>query len=296
MRSRSTSIYAKRPPERLNENSRKSWAPGMRDEVPDFPDIPEVQGLRKHHSVGSNPVLFEDFGPMCKVEFKDNFIGDFDKKGSNSKESHSPDNYNHNSRTSTFMSSLSFGVDHELAEFQDSEEQKQKIFRGMFIGSRNVGKRSLINAMFPSSEESFPEKKEFDLVMRAIETETCGEKYRFWLKEPMRDGKYPQCLFNTYYKSCSMFFFVYDVDDKASLDPLEKELKLILQALGTDKDHMFILIGNKKEDSGESNVTGNEAAYLKEKYNMKLQLEVNIMKETPLELKCLVECFLKELH
>jgi hypothetical protein len=301
MRARSTSIYTKRPYDKINDASRRSWEPGNCNSIPDLSDIPDLTdtpSLRKYHSVGSDP-LFEDFGPMCRSELKDNFVGDYKQKGVTIQERHSLDSFNGKSRTSTFMSSLTFGLDQDLIdELQEIEEQKQKIFRGMMIGCRDSGKRSLINAMFPvlpPSGEVFHEKKAFDLVMKSNENGNCLEKFHFWMKEPTRDGKYPQCLLDTYYKGCSMFFFVYNVDDKSSFDCLEQELQCIRKALGTGKDLMLILVGNKKEDNIQRKVAVEEVESLKEKFDMKLSLEINITKETPLELKCLIECFLKEI-
>jgi len=179
------------------------------------------------------------------------------------------------------------------------------MFKGMMIGSRTAGKRSLLQGMFPELRVNIPySKQSFDLVTKTIEKSTFINRYHFWLKEPSNVSNKLDPLLNMYYKNCTLVFLVYNPDCKKSFCDLEKEMSQITQA-NLIKGLTLTLIANRRAGAAKiqqqqnpninnnNKVAANEVASFREKYGIKNFLELDCSKPIPFELRNLVETYLK---
>jgi GTPase SAR1 family protein len=233
--------------------------------------------------------LFEDFGPVTKNSslFKDVFSGDLETSGSELAETCSTTCSNRNSSWSTCK-------DDTEDIFEEENTKQQKLFRCMTIGSRESGKHALVNAICPESEgqaDSSSFKQEFDLVTKRVETENDVKRYHFWLKEPRAGQKCYKSVISAYYKSCSTYFLVYNINDRTSFECLEREIQMIIDAKA-GREVLLMLIGTK-QSAGKCEVSFEEAISFKEKYNIQLFQEVNVHSDSVENLREVIECLLR---
>jgi len=312
MRARSSSIYTKRPEIPIAQPIGRNSLP---ETLPDFPEIDlSPPTLKKANSANEIPSLFEDFGPVIEKKFKEDFTGDFVK---NIRSSIDETKYNRcsidefmSASTVSTNSSSSIGSNHtsfsckicpvtfSTVIFDDyfggkTMEKAQKMFKGMIIGVQGAGKRSLLQALFPDNKNAVPiAKQQFDLVTKTVEKSDIINRFHFWLKEPNLKDKRLNPLINMYYKSCSVFFFVYNPDIKSSFDELENEIQLVYQA-NPKKQLVLFLIANKRGNKTNFKVTSTDVNALKDKYDIKFFLEVDASKGAPGDLRSFTEYFLK---
>jgi len=287
MRSRSTSVYAKRPPVNQSET-----APQDVKATPSSNSEP-----RKSSTLQQKIELFEDFGPMSLTEDKDKFMGDFKFKEAKLSPQYNDDSYSFSRENSTMLGSYDCDFMRELIESDAEEKSLSKVLRAMVIGAKNVGKRSLLRAVLPEllEDQNQSPKQQFDLITKTISKPNHSERYNFWLKEVDTNQKLSQDLFSSFYKTSSVFFLVYDVENKSSFFRLDEELCFIQEAC-KEKDPTIILIGNKRGNNCKKAVDFQEVALLKEKYSIGLFMEVDILNETPNELRLIMEYCLKDSH
>lgn len=292
MRSRSSSVYSKRPPVQqsapISSLTQDLTAPSSPKQIEAYSPQEKIE-------------MFMDFGPMSLTEDKDKFWGDFKSKD-HAKTSTSPkhildDSDSFIAENSTMYGSQDRRVMHNFLDLDADDKSMTKSLRAMVIGDKNVGKRSLLKAVVPELFEDHEQspKQQFDLISKTISKPSHSERYNFWLKELDNNQKLSQVLFDTYYKTCSVFFLVYDVTSKSSFFRLDEELYLLQEAC-KDKEPTIILIGNKRGSSLKKEVDFQEVALLKEKYNIGLFMEVDILNETPSELRLIMEYCMKDSH
>jgi len=256
MRSRSSTVHMKASPFKKPEAPQVNSAPDLSPAKPAL--------LTKEDKIR----MFEDFGPLSECSAKDCFSGNFSGLDS--------------PRTcSTALPSISclrtFSGFSTIDDDSTEEMKPCKLFRGMIVGAQGTGRHSLINAICPESSsdnQGSQFKQEFDLITRSIETETEINRLNFWLRETKEDQRYDS-LVKMYYKSSPVFFLVYSVHDKNTLEALENEIKLIREAHPAGKELLFVLVGNKREGQ-KCRVSFAEALEFKHKNNIKLCLQEDL--------------------
>jgi len=285
MRSRSTSFFNKRPEISSQKAGRLTVPDHSETSEPELPIVP----LKKAYSLGDARDLFQEFGPLVfETKNRKDFSGDFNRKLKTSTSL---------ATDSTTMSYSPDKVDFStliLDDYFDSSEKErdEKFFRGMVVGVRGAGKHTLLERMFNQEGRCVTLKKQpFDLVTKVIEKFDLIERYHFWLKEPAREKNKSDILLDVYYRTCSMFFFVYEPSNKSSFDSLEEELEHVSN-INRNKEVFIVLVGNKRRGK-TSEVTYNEICTLKKKYNIKIALEVDFSQQIPSELRGFIENFSK---
>jgi len=216
--------------------------------------------------------MFEDFGPVTFGAVKDSFSGDFPASMPGS-----PDISCSTAATSaSCLMTLS-----RLSTLEDDSTEDVKpsrLFRGMVVGASGTGRHSLVNAICPeeASVNGVQRKQEFDLIVRKLETESEVKRLNFWVRETKQGQRYDS-LIKMYYKTCRVFFLVYNTHDKNTFELLNNEIQLIREA-NVGKELLFVLIGNKRVGK-KCKVTYNEALEFKKNNNIRLFLEVDLSQE-----------------
>jgi len=259
MRSRSSTVRLKSSPFKETPPTKSQTS---------LPDLPDQDAPSKAVlSTREKLKLFEDFGPVTFGSVKDSFSGDFQMPGS-------PRTCSTAAASTSCLATLS-----RLSTLDDDSTEDAKpsrLFRGMIIGARGSGRHSLVNAICPGEDNKAKMKQEFDLVTRTLETEKEVKRLNFWLRETKPGQRYDS-LVKTYYKSCRVFFFVYDFHNKESFEVLNNEIQLIREA-NVGKELLFVLIGNKRAGR-KCQVSFKEALEWKKQNNVKLFLEADLSQE-----------------
>ena len=308
-RARSSSIYTKRPEIKVPSTTGRSSLPTTLEHLtePLDLDLPPLPVFKKAASAQDISTMFEEFGPVVEKKFREDFTGDFGKTSRCSLEESMNNSgrstvstvsrtssHSTNSSTSCAICPITFSTVIFDDYFSGTQEKVQKMFKGMMIGSRAAGKRTLLQGMFPDHKVNIPyTKQSFDLVTKTIEKSTFINRYHFWLKEPSNVSNKLDPLLNMYYKNCAVVFLVYNPDCKNSFSDLEKELSQVTKA-NLMKGLSFTLVANKRGGPKNLNkVTANEVAAFREKYGIKNFIELDCSKPIPFDLRNLVEAQLK---
>jgi len=284
MRARGGTVYAKQSP--LKKPNTETMPPSSLPIAKTKPVLNSEEFTK----------MFEDFGPMNFIQYKDNFTGDFQKPDLNSKD----DCCSTTSTISNSMGGCLEGLSRASSTFsnydiqEEQQQQKgQKLFRGMIIGSESVDKQALVNSIYPLGETEtnlvLGKRQKFDLITRKIEKESFNERYHFWLKEAEGQESQHLLLLNTYYKACSVFFLIYDMNDTRSWNILELEIMQIQKA--NNKEVIFALVVNSSEDSNKT--AFDELLEFRKKHQINILLEMDKIAQKREEVKNLLESFAK---
>ncbi len=163
-----------------------------------------------------------------------------------------------------------------LEDDSTEDAKTSRLFRGMVVGASGTGRHSLVNAICPEENNGAQRKQEFDLIVRKLETESEIKRLNFWVRETKPEQRYDS-LVKMYYKTCRVFFLVYNTHDKNTFEVLNNEIELIRSA-NVGKELLFVLIGNKRAGR-KPKVSYNEALEFKKNSNIKLFLEVDLSQE-----------------
>jgi len=281
MRARGGTVYAKQSP--LKKPNTETTAPSS---------LP-VAKTKPLLSTEDFTKMFEDFGPMNFIQYKDSFTGDYKKPDLNIRDDCSI--------ASTASNSYKDGIEilsrasstFSNYDLLDEQQKAQKLLRGMIIGPENVDKYSLVETVYPSGESEASQvqrkKQKFDLITRKVEKENYNERYHFWLKEAEADESQHLLLLNTYYKACSVFFLIYDMNDQRSLNILENEIMQIQRA--NNKEVLFALIVNGSKATNEN--AFEELLQFRKKHQIKLLLEMNNLEKKKEEIRGVLESLAK---
>lgn len=273
MRSRSASVYAKQSPLK---------APETQSTI-----TPAPKPVAKLSQADVSK-LFEDFGPLYEsTSFKDSFSGDFSQCSS------SPSDNFESTASNSLNTVRSRGASgHSCESIFGDDIKSVKMVRGMVIGSQEVDRLQLVNNLYSADHQDAPAvgQQKFDLVTRKVEKETVTEKYQFWIKETGSERKHA-ALYNVYYKTSSVFFLVYNKEDRATFECLEHEIQLIKEA-NKNKEVLFVLFANQGADNN-CQVSQEEVKEMKEKYGIQMAFESNTVSEDLENLREKLSCLAK---
>ena len=272
MRSRSTSVYTKRPPVQAPKTN---IANAIENEC-DL-ELSPLPPLKKVYSADEFNALFSDFGPLIQGKFRD-FIEDMKTSPRSSMESTTT------SAETNFTDTLSCSniVFDDILE-EEALTKIQKTTKSMVIGSRNSGKHYLLDTLFPETQLPITNKQPFDLVIKTTEKANFLLKHHFWLKESQNVDTRFESLINEYYKSCSIFLIIYDTTQEKCFELLDKELEQIL-SIKSGQDVNIALLCKNKDDRKQKSVAINE---LINKHKVDNCMNVDISLGIPEDLKLL---------
>jgi GTPase SAR1 family protein len=144
----------------------------------------------------------------------------------------------------------------------------------MVIGSKGAGKHSTINSAFRSQdeEELVPLQQTMDFISKTEEQGTLQTKYHFWIRE-LCDHKFDSVI-QVYYRTISMFIFMYSITDRSSYEALEEAMEAVRKEVPQEK-FVGILIANKGDGIKQREVSHAEGISLKEKFNIASFLDLS---------------------
>jgi len=220
MRARGSSVYLKKSP---------FQQPPTPTPLVQEVSVPEPVKTQTKPSVQQMTEIFSDFGPMSYNYVKDAFSGDYQKIDASIMDNHSQAS---TARTNSVVSfSRTSSTNSEYVPFED-ELKIHKFVRSMVICPQQEEGHQLIQSLFPETEHSssYLDAKnplKLDMAAKKINHEEYTETFHFWLKQSeVQNGPFSS-LFNTYYKSCLVFFLIYNKNDKLSLQALDYEVRRI---------------------------------------------------------------------
>ena len=162
---------------------------------------------------------------------------------------------------------LDLEMEYTEAVATESSVQSQRLVvkRFMVMGTTSSDGYGLVNSGFQTENdlELMPINQTMDLIIKTIENQ--GLKCFFWIKT-LEDSRFNN-LMNVYYKSTSIFIFVYSTSDRNSLNLAEVAIQQVLAEVPKEK-FIGILLGNKIQSEENRRVSYDEGLYLKEKYDL----------------------------
>jgi len=244
-------------------------------------------------SVQQMTEIFSDFGPMSYNYIKDAFSGDFHKTDA------SPDNLSVASTARTMISfsrTSSTATNPDYTCFED-ELKIHKFARSMVICPRQEEGHQLVQSLFPEVEHnsSYLDSKnplKLDLVAKKINLEEYTETFHFWLKQAEVQSGPLSSLFNMYYKSCLVFFLIYNKNDKQTLQALQYEARRIHNS-NSNKQTILLLIEYDGPAGQEGQVSSEDVNSFKENYKVQSSIEAGGLPERLQDLKELLKAVAK---
>jgi Ras-related protein Rab-18 len=155
----------------------------------------------------------------------------------------------------------------------DEFTEREYFLRCVVLGSRDVGKHSLISNF--SVEHKQPQiRTGVNFVTKESMHFKTTKKYHFWMRTVGEASETKDAIWKTYYKWAKAFVFVYDITNRESFEALEDAVKSVLEVIPQNK-FFGILVGNKNDLSKQRTVEYNKAVDFKKKYNLSHFVETN---------------------
>jgi len=178
--------------------------------------------------------LFDSFGPICQdIKFERTFSGDRSSTSASTRESYCISEKDLMSWDEMFQ--------------QDEETKPQQTFNTLFVGASESGKRTLVKRILPAVGSLDVKKQKFDLIPFSQDRGSYIITHKLWVQETFDQSELEEKLFETYYKSCKTYVFVYDLSKPESLAGVEKIIGSIKKCVPADQ-FFGILIGNSRSD------------------------------------------------
>jgi len=162
----------------------------------------------------------------------------------------------------------------EEEEFDDLEIPETQVNQAkvMVVGAKHTGRHQLVNSFFGlSAKEGNEIGTSLDLIVNKITNGNTSNLYKFWVKDALCQ-KFKH-LFRVYYKSVSLFVFVYQVGDKASFECLSQAIEEVKKEVGPE--FKGVLIGGTPSNMDSRQVSSEEAEELRAKYGLSVSCELD---------------------
>jgi GTPase SAR1 family protein len=193
------------------------------------------------------------------------------KTGESTEDSNWADFDFNNSDMSPVLRKTSFSSKANLTENDDcaSPQIRKNLVtkKIMVIGSRGAGKHQTLNSAFQSQDgkDLVPLQQTMDFILKTEEEGSIQTKYHFWIRE-LNDHKFDSVI-KVYYRTISMFIFMYSVTDRSSFEALEEAIEAVRKEVPKEK-FVGVLIANKGDEGRIREVSHAEEISLKEKFNL----------------------------
>ena len=139
-------------------------------------------------------------------------------------------------------------------KYEDIIKNKKGCLESIFLGSKKVGKTSLIKRI---NNKDFDEKEKHTEELNEIEVEYTNASMQFNLKiYDINIDEKENKLIQGIIKKCQIYFLVYDINDMKSFKEVEFWIKVIRNCKENEKNkknYVINIIGNKKDLNNEEN-------------------------------------------
>ena len=139
-------------------------------------------------------------------------------------------------------------------KYEDIIKNKKGCLESIFLGSKKVGKTSLIKRI---NNKDFDEKEKHTEELNEIEVEYTNASMQFNLKiYDINIDEKENKLIQGIIKKCQIYFLVYDINDMKSFKEVEFWIKVIRNCKKNEKNkknYVINIIGNKKDLNKEKN-------------------------------------------
>ena len=139
-------------------------------------------------------------------------------------------------------------------KYEDIIKNKKGCLESIFLGSKKVGKTSLIKRI---NNKDFDEKEKHTEELNEIEVEYTNASMQFNLKiYDINIDEKENKLIQGIIKKCQIYFLVYDINDMKSFKEVEFWIKVIRNCKENEKNkknYVINIIGNKKDLNKEEN-------------------------------------------
>ena len=139
-------------------------------------------------------------------------------------------------------------------KYEDIIKNKKGCLESIFLGSKKVGKTSLIKRI---NNKDFDEKEKHTEELNEIEVEYTNASMQFNLKiYDINIDEKENKLIQGIIKKCQIYFLVYDINDMKSFKEVEFWIKVIRNCKKNEKNkknYVINIIGNKKDLNKEEN-------------------------------------------
>jgi GTPase SAR1 family protein len=251
MRKRSNTVYASSLDELISKLSNNPVEKGRGS--PKRNSSADKKGIQTKPSKISTGVFKENRALKTGEPTEDNSWADFDF---------------HNNDLSPVIRKSPFHSNAEIEECASPQSRKKLVTKKiMVIGSRGAGKHHTINSAFQSQDgkDLVPLQQTMDFILKTEEQGTIETKYHFWIRE-LNDHKFDSVI-NVYYRTISMFIFMYSITDRNSFEALEEAIEAVRKEVPSEK-FVGVLIANKGDGRKSREVSHAEEISLKEKFNL----------------------------
>ena len=156
----------------------------------------------------------------------------------------------------------------------------------------------LIQSLFPELEHSSSyldarNPLKLDMIAKKLNHEDYTETFHFWLKQSeVQNGPFSS-LFNMYYKSCLVFFLIYNKNDKSSLQALDYEVRRIHNNNNGSNKQVILMLIEYDGPNGECKVSSEDVASFKEIYKVGSFIEAGGLAQRLGDIKSLLKALAK---